>query len=155
MTGVQTCALPISAADAQQPTETLTRADVEKMAREIAANVTAEQQTKIDAQQRVTSELKTLGYAFESAPGRTILQYAIDNSLSLTDAADWYEKDTATSMAAKQQAAAAAAGQIPGVAPNGSPVGQFSPPERKAGESDADYRRSMIRARLENNTSAR
>ena len=122
----------------------LTPEQVEEM---VEKRLTA-QRNADKGEQAVTAEMAEHGYKLTSAAGRTILQYAVDQNVNVKEAVEWYEKDTATTTAERQKAAAAAAATVPGVAPNGTPVGVVS--DRKEGESDESFRRRSIEARIKN-----
>lgn len=128
--------------EAAKPAPGLTAEQVQ----EIVARQTAIARDAERGEQRVREEMSTAGYKLDSAAGQTIINYAVAHDVGVKEATEWYENDVTTSVLEKQKAAAAAAAQVPGVAPSGSAAGVV--PERKEGESGEDFRRRSITARL-------
>lgn len=123
----------------------------EEQVRQIVADAQAADRNYQKGVDRVTSVLKDAGYDANSAAGRTIIGWAVDNEQDLPEAIQWFEKDvesTAMSRATAAAAAAAAAGAaVPQGAPQGSPVGKI-PDGKRDNESDEDFRRRSVMAKL-------
>lgn len=96
----------------------------------------------------VSAEMSKIGYTLNSASGQTIINHAVRENISLTEAAAWYESDVTGSVLEKQKAAAAAAASVPGASPNGSLAG--TAPDYDPKLSPQENRAISIRAKLEN-----
>lgn len=114
---------------------------------EIVARQTAMARDAERGEQRVREEMASHGFKLDSAPGQTIINYAVSQGIGVKEAVEWYENDVTMTVLEKQKAAAAAAASVPGAAPNGSAAGAV--PEKREGESDRDFRARSIRAKLE------
>lgn len=114
---------------------------------ELVANEIAKSQTAQRGQAQVAAEMAKSGYQLESAAGRVIIAHAVDNNATLADAIAWFENDMATTAMERARAAAAAGASIPGTSPAGTPVAT-TPDGKAAGESDEDFRRRSILAKL-------
>lgn len=132
------------------PTEqapSLTLADVEARAREIAAETYAQESLRQQGIAKVTAELKDLGYTHDSAAGETIIRIAVANNIDLPDAAKQYEAEVGSTALERARAAAAAAGTVPQGAPQGTPAGT-QPDGQQAGERPEEYSRRLAMSRL-------
>lgn len=108
-------------AEAPKPVPGMTPEEVRQMVREEQA----EQARLEQGRQHVTNTLKEMGYDVNSAAGKTIVGYAVDNKADLDTARKWFENDIVASVSARQRAASAAAATVPGTAPAGAPAGSI------------------------------
>ena len=72
---------------------------------------------------QIESELGTAGYSSSDPAGQTIIRYAQQNNVPVSEAIQWFDTDVQTRAMQRAQGLAAAAAQTPATAPTGAPVG--------------------------------
>lgn len=123
----------------------------EEQVRKIVADQNAADRNYQKGVDRVAAELLKAGYKHDSPAGETIVRYAVEANngagVDLPDAIEWFQKEVEATAMDRARAAAAAALEVPEGAPNGVPVGKV-PDGKREGESDEDFRRRSIEAKL-------
>ena len=72
---------------------------------------------------QIETELSSSGYSSSDPAGQTIIRYAQQNNVPVSEAIQWFDTDVQTRAMQRAQGLAAAAAQTPAPAPAGAPVG--------------------------------
>lgn len=91
---------------------------VKQLAAEEARSIMRQEQFRA----QVDNELRSAGYPPEHPAGQAIIRYAAVNNAPISAAIQWFETDLSRHFAARQQALATAAGQVPAPSPTGAPA---------------------------------
>lgn len=98
-----------------------------EQAAEIARREAERTVTTQNLANQIASELSAAGYPADSPYGKTIINYAMQTGLPISDAIAWYESDLGNMMQRRQQAGAHVMGSVPMPSPTGAPSASSIP----------------------------